>query len=158
MARAAASAVAAVQPVQTDMDWRDIAPLPEADTERAYRLGYKECWMGADGLLHITASGSGSLRLALLEGRFLPVLRERDPEDGIWTVRPLVFSGLSIRPIDGRMIEITAGSETHVVAADRWLRRLAARIPRVIRARLGKALVLRSDVALQAAQEVRIKE
>jgi hypothetical protein len=153
MARSVAAAVAPAH----DVDWRDIQPLSEADLNRAQRLGYRECWYGSDGMLRLTVSGSGSIRMALLEGRFLPVVRERD-EDGVAVVRPVVFAGLTIRPVDGRMVELSDGKETMIVAADRWTRRLASRLPRVIRARLGQAVAGHTDLAMQAAREIRVRE
>jgi len=141
--------------VQADI--RSLEPLTDADVQRALRLGYKEAWQGSDGLWYVSMVGTGSMRLALLENRLVPVLRERS-EDGIALIRPVVFEGITIRPIDGRMVQVAHGSESHIVAVDRWLRRLQSRLPRTIRTRMGMPLVAATETAISAARELRARE
>ena len=152
MARAAV-----LQPVAQAADIHSLEPLSDADLARARKLGYKEAWQGSDGFWYVSMTGSGSMRLALLENRLIPVMRERT-EDGVSLIRPIVFEGLSIRPIDGRMVQVSAGSESHVVAVDRWLRRLQSRLPRTVRVRLGEPLVAATETAVSAARELRARE
>ena len=137
--------------VQADV--RSLEPLTDADVQRALRLGYKEAWQGSDGNWYVSMVGTGAMRLALLENRLVPVIRER-AEDGIALIRPVVFEGLAIRPIDGRMVQVAHGNVSHIVAVDRWLRRLQARMPRTLRVRIGTPLTASPETAISAAREL----